>query len=111
MGIALRHHNERREARSEVNIPATLVEEGVGTPVTIKNISSYGALLDGRSVPTIGSQVTIITDRHELWATVIWTRDGQCGVLLSQPLDVGTLGVPNPLTKITKASIHALMAR
>ena len=111
MGSALKNPCERKEPRSEVNIEATLFHDGIGAPVTIKNISSYGALLGGRHVPPMGAQVTIITDRHELWATVIWTGQDRCGVLLSQPVDIEMLGVPNPLTKITRATVHALMAR
>lgn len=87
MGIALKADGARTESRPHVNIEAALFFDSVGVPSTVKNISSHGALLACRHVPPIGSQVSIITDRHELWATVIWNGEDQCGVLFSQAID------------------------
>lgn len=111
MGIALKHRDERKEPRSELNIDAALFFDGVGVPVTIQNISSHGALLVCRHLPPIGARISIITDRHELSATVIWIGEDRCGVLFSQVIDPITLGLENPLREITSATIHMWMAR
>lgn len=87
MRIALRQCEERVELRHEANIPATLFHDGVGVPATIKNISSYGAMLSVQYAPPLGSQVSIITDGRELLATIIWARDDKCGVLLNYSVD------------------------
>ncbi|MFK4794245.1 PilZ domain-containing protein [Sphingobium sp. ZW T5_29] len=111
MGIALKHGDERRELRSQLNIDAALFFESVGVPVTIKNISSHGALLACRHLPAIGSRVSVITDRHELWATVIWVGEDRCGVLFSQVIDPSALGVVDRLPEVTSATIHKFIAR
>lgn len=111
MRSALKPQHVARETRVEIDLEAVLYHEGIGAPITISNISSYGALLCTRYVPPIGSQITIVTDRHELWATVIWTGEDRCGVLLSQSVDPEALGVPNPLPQITRATVHRLMGR
>ena len=111
MRSALQSQHARREPRVEVKLEATLFHDGIGVPVTINNISSYGALLCTRHLPPIGSQITIVTDRHELWATVIWTGEDRCGVLLSQSVDPEALGAAYPLPPVTRANVHALMGR
>ena len=77
----------RKEKRFAVDIQSMIAWEGIYEPVTIKNISSYGALLQGRSFPPINSRITIITEGLEVCGTVIWLGADQCGVLLLAPVE------------------------
>lgn len=111
MGIAQKHGDERKEPRIHLDIDAALFFDGIGVPATIKNISSHGALLACRHSPPIGSQISIITDRQELLATIIWIGEDRCGVQFSQLVDTRALGVADTLREVTSATIHELMAR
>jgi hypothetical protein len=99
----------RREARYHADIEGTLFCEGVGEPVTVLNISCYGALLATRYPPLVGSRVTLITESKELQAIVIWQRLDRCGILLSQPVDPLAMGVVYPVTAVTSSTVRALM--
>ena len=77
----------RRERRYHADIPSILVWDGMRQSVTIRNISAYGALLRGAYLPPVGTQVTLIADRIEIWATVIWSRQDQCGLILSGQIE------------------------
>jgi hypothetical protein len=73
---------EKRDiARVPVEIEAWLFQDGLGEAFSIKNISSYGALLEGGYVPNVGSIVELATDQIEVEAEVRWRREGACGLL------------------------------
>lgn len=90
--------DRRRESRFVANAPATLLWDGVSSPVTILNISVYGALLGGAHVPPVGARVTLIGDHLEICGTVIWQGDDRCGLLLSRAVD--------PLAVIDEPSVR-----
>jgi hypothetical protein len=82
---------QRKEQRFIADIESMIVCDGISEPVTIRNISAYGALLHGRSFPPIGTRLTLISENLEVWGTVIWLGADQCGVLLSravEPLEI-----------------------
>ena len=79
--------DRRRDSRFAANTPATLLWEGVSEPVTILNISVYGALLDTAYLPPIGARITLISDHLEVCGTVIWHGADRCGLLLSHAID------------------------
>ena len=90
----------RRESRYAAEVDATLNWDGISQPVTIRNISMYGALLTGTWLPPVGEWVTLITDGVEVCGTVIWDGPDRCGLLLSRPID--------PLAVIAEASLHKM---
>lgn len=77
----------RKEHRFAADIESMILWDGMSQPVTIKNISSYGALLHGCCFPPINTRVTLITDGLEVCGTVIWLGADQCGLLLSTPVE------------------------
>jgi hypothetical protein len=77
----------RREPRFVTAIDSRLLWDGASEPVTIEEISCYGALLNGKYLPEVGSRVTIVADCLEVVGTIIWTGADQCGVLLSSPVE------------------------
>ena len=90
----------RRESRFIANARATLLWDGVTEPVTILNISSYGALVTGLYLPPIGARVTVIADYLEVCGTVIWCGVERCGLLLSREID--------PLAVIAEPSVSTV---
>lgn len=99
-GIRRRRSEQRREPRYVAEIESLLFYEGVGEPVIIRNLSSYGALLHGRSFPPINSQVTLITEDREFLATVIWLGPDKCGLLLGAPVEPLTLIRERPIRRV-----------
>jgi hypothetical protein len=90
----------RRESRYIANAPATLLWDGITEPVTIDNVSSYGALVRGLYLPPVAARVTLIADHLEVCGTVIWRGDERCGLLLSRAVD--------PLAAIAEPSVRTV---
>lgn len=78
---------QQREHRHSANIDAFLLWDGFNQPVTIRNISIYGALLIGGWFPPVGQRVTLIAEGLEVTGTVIWEGPDRCGLLLSHAVD------------------------
>lgn len=90
----------RRESRFAADVGATLHWDGISQPVTICNISIYGALIAGAWLPPIGERVTLIADGLEVCGTVIWEGPDRCGLLLSRAID--------PVAVIAESRVHAV---
>lgn len=88
---------QRRETRYAADIDASLLCEGVSQPVSIRNISIYGALLIGAWLPAVGQRVTLIAEGLEVCGAVIWKGGDRCGLLLTRPVD--------PIAIIAEAAI------
>jgi hypothetical protein len=85
MPIAPKILDERSEPRAEVHLDAAIFFDGIGVPVTIKNISTHGVMLIGRHVPPGGTQVSVMTAQYVLRGVVQWIGEEQYGVLLDEP--------------------------
>lgn len=81
-----RSEDRRKKPRFVADLETVMIWEGTHEPVTILNISAYGALLTGRCFPQINTRVTLVGDGFEIGATVIWIGADRCGVLLSGPV-------------------------
>ncbi|MBB3983533.1 hypothetical protein GGR44_003224 [Sphingobium fontiphilum] len=77
----------RRDPRYVADINGRLLWDGMNQPVNIVDISRYGALLDSRYPPPVGTRVTLIADGLERTGTVIWLGVDQCGILLSRAVE------------------------
>lgn len=109
--------DRRKERRFAANIDAVLTWDGISQPITIRNISIYGALIHGVYLPVIGTRVTVIADHLEVCGTVIWRSEERCGLLLGSPVDpyalladegvelIG-LGLPQPAGRPTFPAHH-----
>ena len=96
--------DRRRESRFVANAPATLLWDGVSEPVTILNISVFGALLDSAYVPSVGARVTLIGDHLEVCGTVIWQGEDRCGLLFSRAVDPLAV-IQEPFVRTTEPPI------
>ncbi|MET0249225.1 MAG: hypothetical protein ABW164_05805 [Sphingobium sp.] len=87
-GMTGSHGHERRmEPRHPSRREAVLYCNAVGEPVVVTNISSYGAMLAGRSFPSVGTYVTLAVAGQDLVATVAWCGEEKCGLLFHERVD------------------------
>ncbi len=77
----------RHPSREPIDIPCTVNWAGLYEFATIKNMSIYGAQLEGFEFPPVGTPVTIVVDQVELCASIIWADGEKCGVLLEHDVD------------------------
>ncbi|WP_242125340.1 PilZ domain-containing protein [Sphingobium sp. Sx8-8] len=88
MRRALVHAPERRQGRRQTaQVPCTVNWAGLYEFATIRNMSIYGAQLEGFAFPPAGTPVTIVVDQLEFCASVIWAEGEKCGVLLEHCVD------------------------
>jgi hypothetical protein len=70
-----------------VVLGATAVGEAGAQSVLIDEVSSSGAKLRGRNLPECGRDMLIRVGEAEVFATVAWSTDEQCGISFEPPLD------------------------
>ncbi len=76
----------RRHPRVRVLLSAKLSTTTEESSVKIRDISLSGAMLQGRFLPRVGSDVMLTRGSFEIFATVAWRRDDMCGVAFDSPL-------------------------
>jgi hypothetical protein len=78
----------RSEGRSNVFLAARLDGGGASTAVRIRNISARGALVDGRTLPPVGTPVRLTRGRFSAVGQLAWAGEGQAGVNFDCEIDV-----------------------
>jgi hypothetical protein len=92
---------ERRRSPRQPSVVRCVVNwSGLYEFATIKNMSIYGAQLEGFEFPPAGTSVTIVVGSVEICASIIWVNGEKCGVLLEHDVD--------PVDFIRKHSIRPL---
>ena len=86
--VHTRAADARGASRSSLYLAAALYCDGSSCPVKIRNISASGALLEGTSIPSVGSLVQLVRARLIVHALVAWAKDGRCGLKFSGSVDV-----------------------
>jgi len=84
------------EPRDPLRREAVLYCNAIGEPVVVTNISSYGAMLVGRSFPAAGTYVTLAVAGQDLVATVAWCGEEKCGLLFHERVDPASLSEALP---------------
>lgn len=78
----------RKAMRDKVVLAASALSLESSTAVVVTDVSSKGAKLIGRELPSRGANVLISVGEVEVFAKVAWTsRDDECGVTFDSPLD------------------------
>jgi hypothetical protein len=70
----------RSYARTNTMLAAMLEFDGEQHPVSVRNLSASGAMLDGRQLPLEGQSVVLYRDEHRIPAQVVWTARNRCGL-------------------------------
>lgn len=71
-----------RPPRKNVMLAASISAGAVQAPVRIRNLSELGAMIDGPALPNPGCTLTLSRMALTIRATVVWSRDGRCGLSL-----------------------------
>jgi hypothetical protein len=78
-----------RETRRAMLRKVTLEHEGETYPVTIRNISEKGAMIEGLWNVPVGLELDIaLAEHHCVPAIVRWSEQGRVGVQFTVPLEL-----------------------
>ena len=105
--------DNRKQSRSNVFLSALLVSGSISIPVRVRNLSARGALLDGGSLPSAGTNVGLL--RGELFAQgeIAWLSNDQAGIKFSDEVKVGDWikAIGHPAQQRVDAAFAALRTR
>lgn len=77
-----------REPRTNLFVLATLSVDGVSTPVKVRNVAEFGALIEAESLPPAGTQVRLRRAKLDVPASIAWLESGRAGLAFSKPVPV-----------------------
>jgi hypothetical protein len=77
-----------RPPRKNVMLAASISAGALSVPVRIRNLSEVGAMIDGPALPDSGTTLKLSRLALSIGATVVWSRDGRCGLRLGCPIVV-----------------------
>lgn len=88
----------RRSRRSQMMMTATLEILGRAVKVTLRNLSSDGAQVEGAELPVEGTQLLFRKGDLAVVGSIIWTKSKQAGIRFEEKLDPATVlnHVPAP---------------
>lgn len=85
----LMDENGRAEPRSSLLLAAKLrATGGSAMAVTIRNLSSTGALVEAPRVPGTNTDVELVRGELACRGAIAWARPGRCGIRFHAPIDV-----------------------
>ena len=103
----------RNRQRMPMQVAASITAiENYGTAVLV-DVSATGAKLSGTDLPRQGQDVWIRVGNVDVLATVMWSRDDQCGVTFDVPLNPNELlhlGGESKKARITSINLAQKLA-
>lgn len=92
----------RRHRRPNVLMAAALELSGASVPVTLRNLSAYGALVEGDKLPVEGAEILFRRDALAVSAKIAWVRGRRAGLSFNYELPPETLlrHVPTPRPRV-----------
>lgn len=72
----------QREPRTNMFIAALLEWDAGSTPVTVRNLSEHGALVEGAGLPPTGTTVRLVRGALSAAGAVAWANERRCGLRL-----------------------------
>ncbi|MCY7280633.1 MAG: PilZ domain-containing protein [Sphingomonas bacterium] len=79
---------DRRAERTHLFLVATLSFGRASTPVRVRNLSATGALVEGTSLPPVGSAIVLRRGALEEPGTIVWSAAGKAGLTFGGLVDV-----------------------
>ena len=76
----------RREQRFELRLDVSLRTDAGSYPACLLDLSRAGAMVETRLPLLAGARVTLIAERLEVEARLVWARNGRCGLLFDKEL-------------------------
>jgi len=87
---------ERRSARANVILTATIEDGLLSIPVRVGNLSAHGAMIAGDRLPPRDAVVTFRCNDVSVAGMIVWTATGRAGIEFAQPLDLSLLARKAP---------------
>ncbi len=84
----LQRERRKPKHRSNVMLAATILVRGLSAHVRIRNLSETGALVEGSAIPEVGTKLTLCRNQFEAEASVVWAKQGRCGLQFDAPVVV-----------------------
>jgi hypothetical protein len=84
-------NEQRRSPRSRVLLSARLVTTTDSFSVKLRDLSARGARAEGDRLPPLGTDVIVERGALNAFATIVWSKDGRCGLAFDEPLSDGDL--------------------
>ena len=96
--------DDRRSARANVILTATIEDGGARIPVRVSNLSAHGALVIGDGLPAGETQVIFRCNGAAVQSWVAWSRASRAGIQFGNPIqpDALTQRESVPRTAVTK---------
>jgi len=79
------NHN-RRSRRSNVLLAATIEAFGSAIPVKLRNLSTEGALVEGKNLPLEGAKVVFKRNELSVESHIAWVLGDQAGVAFTREI-------------------------
>ena len=103
--------NARRDQRYPVSFAADMLVGRRRLSVTVRDLSSKGAMLSGAELPPDGTRVLITLGAATLSGVVAWQHEVYCGLALLEPIE--PLQIVRDMTRVqarraAKHTRHAL---
>lgn len=99
--LTLSDMNRRHSRRTAVMLTARIKHAGALQTVTVRNMSSHGALVRGEELPASGSRVTFRRDALVLPCRIVWVHQHRAGVHFDRSFDLSDvlrkIPAPRPL--------------
>jgi hypothetical protein len=76
----------RRSRRSNVLLAATIEAFGNAIPVKLRNLSTEGALIEGKNLPLDGARVVFKRNELSVDSQIAWVSGDQAGVAFTRPI-------------------------
>ena len=88
----------RRSRRSPVFLKASVEVDGASVPVTLRNLSEEGALVEGACLPEIGAATLFERNELRIRGHVVWAAGRLAGIRFDRPMPRDELlrQVPRP---------------
>lgn len=90
--------DNRREPRTNLFVMATMHAGTRSGPVKVRNLSQYGALIEGSGLPESGTEVRLCRAELEIAGRLVWCANGRAGLRFQAPVAVAEWlpgGLPN----------------
>ena len=92
----------RRSGRSNVLMTATIESDADSTSVTLRNLSSEGALIEGDGIPRKGALILFRKKELAVSGRIAWVSHRRAGIAFDAKLEPETVlrHIPKPRTRI-----------
>ena len=77
--------DERRSARANVILTATIEHANARIPVRVSNLSEHGALVIGDGLPADETQIVFRCNGMAVQGWVAWSQSGRAGIQFGNP--------------------------